>query len=79
MLVRRYAAAVCCNSERSNASVCAQVSFALAQAASGASAKRGTKRKADGGAASPEPVGAGLLRDILQLHEIGLNLHRVLH
>jgi Xaa-Pro aminopeptidase len=33
-----------------------QVSFALAQAASGASAKRGTKRKADGGAASPEPV-----------------------
>jgi hypothetical protein len=40
------------------ATICAQVSFALAKAASGAAAKRGTKRKADGEAASPEPVSA---------------------
>lgn len=35
---------------------CLQVSFALAKAATEAAAKRGTKRKADGETASPEPV-----------------------
>jgi hypothetical protein len=56
---------VCCRREVTTACAYAQVSFALAQAASGASAKRGTKRKADGNAASAEPVSATLLYDML--------------